>query len=87
MTADSQHWGKSKKVEVLSGLLFGLEELEVYDTCKYTAQKVAELEPITPYSAIGKDNYYCSNCKARVKRKDRYCRNCGYEFEREDQDG
>lgn len=83
-TADSRNWGKSKKVEVFSGLLFGLEELEIHDTDTHTARKVTELESIAPYSAIGKDNYYCGNCKTRVKRKDNFCRNCGFEFEKGD---
>lgn len=41
---------------------------------------VEELEPLIPYGSIGKPNYYCGNCKTRVKQKDHYCRRCGYTF-------
>ena len=50
-------------------------------------EMIEELEPIIPYGSIGKSNYYCQNCKTRVKKKDRFCRGCGYKFRKDDENG
>ena len=45
---------------------------------------IREMEPIIPFGKITKENFYCGNCKERVKKKDSYCRKCGCQFEKED---
>lgn len=81
---DGTPWKKKDKIEILTGLMFMVEGLEVFDTEDRTTEIVKELEPIILGSTIGKDNFYCQHCKERVKRKDHYCRRCGFEFRRDE---
>lgn len=90
---DGKFLSKAEKQRVLTELILmvnGLEEFDPYNEDPdnfYTppARKIVELEPLVMGSRIGKENYYCSNCKTRVKQKDAYCRHCGHKFE-EDND-
>jgi len=79
---------KQERQEIFKGLIdlvSGLEEFDPFneDPDKFyspPAEKIVELEPLILGSRIGKENYYCSNCKTRVKQKDAYCRKCGHQF-------
>lgn len=86
---NAKAWGKKDKIMMLGNLITmvnGLQEVDPYaedpeNFWSPPAEMVKELEPITPHSIIGKENFYCGNCKTRVKQKDCYCRKCGHRFE------
>lgn len=91
---DGKFLSKAEKQRVLTELILmvnGLEEFDPYNEDPDNfyappARKIAELEPLVMGSRIGKENYYCSNCKTRVKQKDAYCRHCGHKFEEDGED-
>lgn len=85
---DGKYLSKTEKLAILQGLIDLVSSLEGFDPYNEDpdhfyappAHIVTELEPIAPHGKIGKENYYCSHCKERVKRKDHYCRHCGHDF-------
>lgn len=84
-------WSKKDKILIFNDLLEYVDQLKEYDPNKEEghpapfAEKLVELEPFIPHGDIGHECYHCSNCKTRVKRKDKYCRGCGYRFQEEEQ--
>ena len=87
---DGTVWRKRDKIMILGKLITLVNNEEEFDPYHEDpdnfyappAKMIKELEPIVPHSAIGKENFYCSHCKTRVKQKDLYCRKCGHKFEK-----
>lgn len=83
---DGSKWTKQIKILQFTNIRDYVVTMEEHDieATRPTAKMVMEMEPIIPFGKITKENFYCGNCKERVKKKDSYCRNCGYQFEKED---
>ena len=90
---DGKPWSKRDKVRELTRLRVFIQTRDEIDPCDpnyvhaLPARMITELEPLIPHGSIGKENYYCGNCKTRVKKQDNYCRRCGYAFTEDDEDG
>lgn len=83
---DGTKWTKQIKILQFTNIRDYVVTMEEHDTEEFTthtAKMIREMEPIIPFGKITKENFYCGNCKERVKKKDSYCRKCGYKFEKE----
>jgi len=83
---DGTKWTKQIKILQFTNIRDYVVTMEEHDieVTRATAKMIREMEPIIPFGKITKENFYCGNCKERVRKKDSYCRKCGCQFEKED---